>query len=45
MSKLQQMDKEDRDAILVKLKAVNGVSVRQLSRITGISSSVVQRAH
>ncbi|WP_231514937.1 transposase [Oceanobacillus salinisoli] len=41
---LQQMDKENRDAILAELKALNGVSQRQLSRITGISKTVIQRA-
>ena len=40
---LQQMDKENRDATLVMLKGLNGVTVRQLSRITGISKSVIQR--
>lgn len=41
---LQQMDKENRDAALGMLKQLNGVSVRQLARITGISKSVIQRA-
>lgn len=41
---LQQMDKEKRDAILAKLKTLNGVSQRQLSRITGIPKTVIQRA-
>ena len=43
-SLLQQMDRENRDETLVKLKQLNGVSVRQLSRITGISKSVIQRS-
>lgn len=42
-STLQQMDKENRNVILAKLKAMKGVSLRQLSRITGISKSVIQR--
>lgn len=42
-SLLQQMDKKTRDDILAKLKKMNGVTVRQLSRITGISKSVIQR--
>jgi alcohol dehydrogenase YqhD (iron-dependent ADH family) len=43
-STLQQMDKETRDTVLAKLKSLNGVSQRQLSRITGISKTVIQRA-
>jgi len=44
-SLLQQMDKKSRDAVLIKLKKLDGVTVRQLSRITGISKSVIQRVH
>lgn len=44
ISKLQQLDKKDRDAVLRRLKTVNGVSIRQLARITGISKSVIDRA-
>ncbi len=40
---LQQMKKGDRDDMLAQLKRINGVSVRQLSRITGISKSVIGR--
>jgi len=40
---LQQMGKADRDAILVQLKALKGVSIRQISRVTGISKSVIDR--
>jgi putative transposase len=42
-NKLQQMEKEERDAILVSLKEIKGVSIRQISRITGISKSVIDR--
>lgn len=42
-SALQKMDKEDRDTILLKLKTIDHVSLRQLSRVTGISKSVIQR--
>lgn len=44
-STLQQMEKEHRDAAIASLKKLNGVTVRQLSRITGISKSVIQRIH
>jgi putative transposase len=43
-NKLQQMEKEERDAILVSIKEIKGVSYRQISRITGISKSVIERA-
>jgi len=42
-NKLQQMKKEDRDAILTNLKEIKGVSLRQISRVTGISKSVIER--
>ncbi|WP_246629331.1 transposase [Mesobacillus maritimus] len=42
-NKLQQMKKEDRDAILTNLKEIKGVSIRQISRVTGISKSVIER--
>jgi putative transposase len=44
ISTLQQMPKENRDTILVRLKELTGVTVRQISRVTGISKSVIQRA-
>ncbi|MBY7145011.1 transposase [Virgibacillus sp. NKC19-3] len=40
---LQQMEKNKRNAIIFKLKASHGVSVRQLSRLTGLSKSVIDR--
>ncbi|MCM3588875.1 transposase [Mesobacillus maritimus] len=43
-SDLQQMTKVERDLILVRLKKLRGTSVRQISRITGISKSVIDRA-
>lgn len=42
-STLQQMDKDKRDAIIRELRSLNGVSIRQLARITGISKSVIAR--
>ena len=42
-STLQQLGRDDRDAVLAKLKKLNGVSIRQISRITGISKSVIDR--
>lgn len=43
ISMLQQMNKQQRNTILVELKKLEGVSERQLSRVTGISRSVFQR--
>lgn len=43
ISHLQQLDKPTRNKILVAVKSLDGVSIRQLSRITGISKSVIGR--
>lgn len=43
ISELQKMEKEKRDDILARLKELEGVTVRQLSRITGISKSIIYR--
>lgn len=43
ISELQQMNRESRNAVLMQLKEVDGVSVRQLSRVTGVSKSVIDR--
>ncbi|MBM7662539.1 REP element-mobilizing transposase RayT [Bacillus mesophilus] len=40
---LQQMEKEKRDEAIASLKDLKGISLRQLSRVTGISKSVIQR--
>ncbi len=40
---LQQMERDRRDAVISSLKRLNGVSVRQISRLTGISKSVIDR--
>ncbi|MBM7610048.1 REP element-mobilizing transposase RayT [Lysinibacillus composti] len=43
ISHLQQLDKPTRNKILAAVKSLEGVSIRQLSRITGISKSVIGR--
>lgn len=43
-TKLQQMEIRQRNELLADLKTLDGVTIRQLSRITGISKSVIQRA-
>lgn len=40
---IQQLDKNKRDHVLGQLKDIEGVSIRQLARITGISRSVIER--
>lgn len=45
ISRLQQMSKNDRNFVLTTLKDMDGITVRQLSRITGISRSVIDRIH
>ncbi len=42
-STLQQLNKKERNAIILKLKGLDAVTIRQLSRITGISKSVIDR--
>lgn len=43
ISELQQLDREKRNEIIRKLKAIERITIRQLSRITGISKSVIDR--
>ena len=43
ISTLQQMDRVSRDDIIKKVKKLEGGSLRQISRITGISKSVIGR--
>ncbi|WP_058309141.1 transposase [Gracilibacillus massiliensis] len=42
-SMLQQMDRRNRNVVLANLKNLEGVSIRQISRVTGISKSVIDR--
>ncbi len=41
---LQTMKKPDRDEMLRKIKQIEGLSTRQIARLTGISQSVIARA-
>ncbi len=43
LAELSKINKNDRDFILTELKAVEGLTIRQLSRITGISKSYIAR--
>jgi putative transposase len=42
-SLLQKLDRVERNRVLVMLKRLEGVNLRQISRVTGISKSVIQR--
>ncbi len=44
INKIQGYNIKERNELLRQLKAIEGVSIRQLSRITGISKSVISRA-
>lgn len=43
ISELQKLEKNKRNLIIKEIKAIEGVTIRQLSRITGISKSVIDR--
>ena len=43
ISELQRLEKSKRNAVIKELKSIEGVTIRQLSRITGISKSVIDR--
>jgi putative transposase len=42
-NEFKQLEKRKRDDILKNLKSIEGVTIRQLSRVTGISKSVINR--
>ena len=44
IGKLQGMEKEKRNAILGKIKSSEGVTLRQIARVTGLNAMHVQRA-
>lgn len=44
LSELQQMAKSSRDEIIRAIKLMDGASIRQISRTTGLSRSVIYRA-
>ncbi|SEP42078.1 hypothetical protein [Propionispora vibrioides] len=43
ISQLQQLNKEMRDEAIRKLKKIEGITIRQLARMTGIAKSVIDR--
>lgn len=43
ISQLQQLNKEKRDEVIRRMKKREGITIRQLARVTGISRSVIDR--
>ena len=43
INEFQQLDRVKRNEIIREMKSIKGITVRQLSRITGISKSVIDR--
>jgi hypothetical protein len=43
VNELKQLERSRREEIIGAVKAQNGVTIRQISRITGISKSVIDR--
>ena len=43
ISQLQQLNKEKRDEVIRRIKKREGITIRQLARVTGISKSVIDR--
>ncbi|WP_255451138.1 hypothetical protein [Sporomusa sp. KB1] len=41
---LQTMKRSERNAILREIKKIQGITTRQIARLTGISQSVITRA-
>jgi hypothetical protein len=42
ISQLQRLNKEQRDDAIRKMKEIEGITIRQLARITGISKSMIE---
>jgi hypothetical protein len=43
-AELQTMEKKKRDEVLRKIKRINGITTRQIARLTGITQSIIVRA-
>jgi putative transposase len=43
-AEMQQLDKEKRDELLRRMKDIEGISIRQIARITGLTVNIVARA-
>jgi len=44
LSELRQVEKDKRDEIVSRLKEVDGLSIRQIARITGVTVNIVAKA-
>ena len=43
ISQLAQLEKSQRNEIIKSMKSIDGITIRQISRITGVPKSVIQR--
>lgn len=43
ISEIQHMERDKRNEIIRKIKSLEGVTIRNLARLTGISKSVIDR--
>ncbi len=43
LSEITRLEKGQRDQVIKKIKNINGVNIRQIARLTGISKSVIDR--
>lgn len=44
ISEFQRLEKDRRNSLIKELKMTKGISIRQLSRITGISKNIIERS-
>jgi putative transposase len=44
ISEFQRLEKNIRNSFIKELKATKGISIRQISRITGIPKGIVERS-
>jgi len=44
LSELRQVEKDKRDEIVSELKEIDGLSIRQIARITGFTVNIVAKA-
>ena len=44
LSELRQVEKDKRDEIVSRLKEIDGLSIRQIARITGFTVNIVAKA-
>jgi len=43
LNEIQGFDKEKRDEIIAQIKEIEGLSIRQIARITGLNYNLIQK--